>query len=158
MAKAPSLADKAISFTDLIGGIAGAGQTVEKVRPVLHLLAQWAPIPYLAQIDNVLQIAEPYLDKIQAAVPIVRNAIDTSGRPVLDSVQTHGPELVDALKHLLAIARNNDPTAKDGTEPVRVADISNSEIARFAGVVFTPGSTNEEQEREWNRDGGAASS
>lgn len=144
---AATLADNAISFTDLIGRLAGVGG---KVEPVIHVLAQWVPIPYLAQIDNALDLAAPYLAKIQLAAPIVSQAIDKSGRPVLDALQEHGPDLLAAVKSVYAIAVNHDPARPE--QNLTAADVSDSVAAAYGAHIFTPGRTNAEQQREWDRD------
>lgn len=145
---APTLADNAISFTDLIGRLAGVGG---RAQPVIHVLAQWVPIPYLAQIDNVLEMAAPYLAKIQAAAPVVSSAIDQDGRPALDAIQTHGPELLDAIKQVFAIASNEDPARPADALPISAADVTHDQVAGYGVIIFTPGKTNAEQQREWDR-------
>lgn len=144
-----TLADNAISLTDLIGKLAGVGQTVERARPILHILAQYAPIPYLAQIDNVLELVAPYFDKVAAAAPILHNALDSSGRPVLDAIQAHGPDLMDAIKNVYAISVNHDPARPETN--LTAADIPDDIALAYGAVVFTPGRTNNEQQREWDR-------
>lgn len=148
----PTLADNAVTFVDLIGQLAGLGQSIEKVRPIVHVIAQWAPIPYLTQIDHVLEVAAPYLDKVTAAMPQVRAAVDVQGRPIIDAIQQHGPDLLDAFRSVIAITANNDPTKPAPAVEVVPADVPEIDVAHFAGIVFTPGRTNAEQEREWNRD------
>lgn len=147
----PTLADNAVSFVDLIGQLAGLGQSIEKVRPVVHIIAQWAPIPYLTQIDHVLDVAAPYLDKVTAAMPAVRSAVDQQGRPLLDVIQDHGPDLLHAFRSIIAITTNNDPTKPQPAAEAIAADVTGPDVAHFAGIVFTPGRTNEEQQREWDR-------
>ena len=116
-----------------------------------HVLAQWVPIPYLAQIDNVLEMAAPYLAKIQAAAPVVSSAIDQDGRPALDAIQTHGPELLDAIKQVFAIASNEDPARPADALPISAADVTHDQVAGYGVIIFTPGKTNAEQQREWDR-------
>lgn len=146
-----NLADGAISFTNLIGKLAGAGATA---LPILHTVAQWVPIPYLAQIDAALQLAAPYLYKIQQAAPIVSQAIDKDGRPVLDVLQARGPELLTALKSVYAIAVNHDPLRPETA--LTAADVPDAVALAYGAQVFTPGRTNAEQQREWDRAQGAS--
>lgn len=146
-----TLADNAISFTDLIGRLAGIGGRVE---PTIHVLAQWVPIPYLAQIDNVLELAAPYLEKVQSVAPIISHAIDVDGRPTLAALQDHGPELLAAIKSVYAIAVNNDPARPESN--LTAADISDGVALAYGAHIFTPGRTNEEQQREWERAQGSS--
>lgn len=149
---APTLADEAISFTNLIGKLAGAGATA---LPIVNFIAQWVPIPYLAQINAALQLAAPYIIKISQAAPVVAQAIDKDGRPVLDALQANGPGLLADIKAVYAIAVNNDPARPETS--LKATDVLDSVALAFAtDVIFTPGWTNEEQKREWDRAQGAS--
>lgn len=141
-----SLADGAISFTNLIGKLAGAGTTA---LPVVHFIAQWVPIPYLAQIDAALQLAAPYIAKISQAAPIVAQAIDKDGRPVLDALQAHGGNLLADVKAVYAIAVNHDPMRPETN--LAAVDVPDDVALAYGALVFTPGRTNAEQQREWDR-------
>ncbi len=146
-----TLADGAITFTDLVGRLAGIGG---KAEPVIHILAKWVPIPYLAQIDAALELAAPYLEKINAAAPIIAKAIDRDGRPILDQVQAHAPALLDALKSVYAIAVNHDPARPETN--LTAADVPDTVAFAYGAHIFTPGRTNAEQQREWDRAVGAS--
>lgn len=143
-----SLADGAISFTNLIGKLAGAGTTA---LPVVHFIAQWVPVPYLAQIDAALQLAAPYIAKISQAAPVIAKAIDKDGRPALDAIQAHAPDLLADIKAVYAIAVNHDPMRPETS--LTASGVSDATAAAYASqAVFTPGRTNAEQQREWDRD------
>lgn len=148
-----NLADGAVSFTDLIGQLAGMGA---RAQPFLDTIAPWVPIPYFGAAVHVLDIAAPYLAKIQQAAPILSRAIDVDGRPVLDAVQAHAPELLAALKHVYAIAANHDPARPADAPQIAAADVSDDQIAGYGAIIFTPGKTNAEQQREWDRAQGAS--
>lgn len=152
-ARLNTLADNAVSFTDLIGRLASIGS---RAQPLLDTIAPWVPVPYFAAAVHVLDVAAPYLAKITAAAPIFSQAIDQDGRPAIDAVQAHAPELMDAIKQVFAIASNADPERDATAQPITGADVTDEQAAGYGFVIFTPGRTNAEQQREWDRAQGAS--
>lgn len=141
----------AISFTDVVAKIAVGG---EKAIAFLDLVAPWLPFPFVAAIVHTLDVAAPYVTKVAQAAPIVEQAI-AAGVPIAEAIQQHGPDLLGSLKEIFAIASNNAPYQQNPTA-ITAADVSDHTAAVLAGIIFTPGRTNEEQQREWGRAQGQA--
>jgi len=139
-------ANRAISFTDLVGRLASAGT---KALPMIDALAAWAPIPYVGAIVHALDVAAPYVQDVAMAAPIVERAI-SQGVPIAEVLQQNGPALFNSLKQLYAIAASNDPTRK-GLPPVTAADVSDEQAFHFAGNTFLGRRwTDEEYQRWWD--------
>lgn len=142
----------AISFTDLIGRLAAAG---EKALPVIDAIAAWAPIPYIGAIVHALDVAAPYVTKVAQAAPIIEAAI-ANGVPIAEAIQQHGPALFDNFKQLFAIASNNDP-ANAGKSNISAADVTDEQTFHFAGnTILGRRWTDEETQRWWDRAQGQA--
>lgn len=136
----------AISFTDLIGRLAVAG---EKALPVIDALAAWVPIPYVGAIVHALDVAAPYVTKVALAAPIIESAI-ASGIPIAEAMQQHGPALIGDFKQLFVIASNADPE-NAGKPDIVAADVSDSQAFHFAGkTILGRPWTDEEYQRWWN--------
>ena len=139
---------QAITFTDLIGRLAAAG---EKALPVIDAIAAWAPIPYVGAIVHALDIAAPYITKVATAAPIIEQAI-SNGVPIAEALQQHGPALFGNFKELFAIASNNDPAQK-GQPQITAADVTDEQAFHFAGnAILGRKWTDEETQRWWSRD------
>lgn len=138
-----STADTAINITELIGQAASFGRNA---LPVAQFIAGW--FPGAAPVLQIITAALPIIDKIAAGAPAAANAIK-AGRPILDAIDKSGPDVLANLKGLLALAINADPARSETA--MTAADISDEEAAAFGGIVFTPGRTNAEQQREWDR-------
>jgi len=137
------LADRAITVTDLVGHVASFGA---QALPVAQFLAGF--FPGMAPVLQAITIAQPILARIAAGAPQAAAAI-AAGRPVFDAIERTSTAVVPHLKELYAIAVNHDParpeTKMTGTQ------VSDVEVKTFASLVFTPGWTNEEQQRAWDR-------
>ena len=140
-----------ISFTDLIGRLAVAG---EKALPVIDAIAAWAPIPYVGAIVHALDIAAPYIAKVAVAAPIVEQAI-SQGVPIAQAIQQHGPALFGDLKQIFAIASNNDP-ANRGQPTITADEVNDNQAFHFAGnAILGRRWTDDEYQRYWAQATGA---
>lgn len=145
---------QAITFTDLIGRLAIAG---EKALPVIDAIAAWAPIPYVGAIVHALDIAAPYVAKVAMAAPIIEQAIG-QGVPIAEALQQHGPALFGDFKQIFVIASNNDPAQK-GQPTITAADVTDEQVFHFAGpAIFGKRWTDEEMQSEWKRAEGSGAS
>lgn len=124
------LTAKAISFTNLIGRLALAG---EKALPVIDAVAQWVPIPYVGAIVHALDIAAPYISKIAQGAPIVAKLIE-AGTPAIEALQKASPDLLHNFKELYAVAVNHDPERPE--ENMTASDVTNEQVASFTGSIF----------------------
>lgn len=140
---ATTVVDTAVNVTNLIGGIAKFGTNA---LPVARFIAGF--FPGLGSVLAAIEIAAPIIQKIAIAAPIIADAID-KGRPIIDAIAATGPGMLPNFKALYAIAVNHDPARPETA--MTAADVSDQDAAKFAGVVFTPGRTNEEQQQEWDR-------
>lgn len=139
-----TIANTAVSITNLVGHVAAFG---EQALPVAQFLAGF--FPGMAPVLQAIQVAAPILEKIAAGAPQVSNAIN-AGRPIIDAVITNGPAVLDPLKELYAIAVNHDPARPETA--MTAQNVSDDTAVAYGGIVFTPGCSNLDQEREWNRD------
>lgn len=135
------LADMAITVTDIVGGVASFGV---KALPVAEFIASF--IPGAAPAVAAVRIAMPYIVKVAAAAPVVKDAIE-KGRPIFDAIQDHGPSLLPDLKKIYAIAVNHDP-AKPETV-LAASEVSDKQAMAFAGPVLFGRRWTEEEERQW---------
>lgn len=143
MTTADTIADTAVSITDIIGHVASFGQ---QALPVAEFIAGF--FPGIAPVLQAIQVAQPILAKIIAGAPQVANAIN-AGRPIIEAVEVSGPAVLDPLKELYAIAVNHDPARPETS--MTAADVSDDIAQSYGGIVFTPGRTNADQQREWTR-------
>lgn len=123
-----TLADRAISVTELVGKAASFG---EKALPFAQFVAGF--IPGAAPVLQVVSIALPIIHRINAAAPVVVKALE-AGRPILDAVEQSGPNVLPYLKELYALAVNHDP-ARPETSLVP-ENVSTKEVLEFAGPVL----------------------
>ncbi len=139
----------AISFTDLIGRLAVAG---EKALPVIDAIAAWAPIPYVGAIVHALDVAAPYVAKVAIAAPIIEQAI-AQGVPIAEAIQQHGPALIYNFKQLFAIAANADPDSA-GKPIILANDVTDDQMFHFAGnTILGRRWTDDEYQRWWSWQG-----
>lgn len=143
MTTAGKIADTAVTITDIIGHVASFGQ---QALPVAQFIAGF--FPGMAPVLQAISVAQPIIAKIVAGAPQVVNAIN-AGRPIFDAIEQNGPAALGPLKELYAIAVNHDPERPE-TDMV-AEEVTNSQAIAFGGIVFTPGRTNAEQQREWDR-------
>lgn len=139
----------AVNVTDIIGRLASLG---EKALPAARIFFDIVPLPYGGAVVDALTIAAPYLHGAAAAAPYIERAIE-AGTPIYDAIQLAGPEVMHNLKSVYAIAVNHDPARVETT--MTAADVADKDVTRFASALFTPGWTNEETQRFWDRDKGA---
>lgn len=140
-----SLADKAITVTDLVARAASLG---ESALPAIQFFAGF--FPGLAPAVTAVTVALPYIRKISEAAPQIRAAIE-AGRPALDAIQAAGPQVLPYLKEVYAIAVNHDPERPETN--MTGADVSNEEAVTLAGPALLGRVwTDEELQRHWDRD------
>ena len=125
------IAQRAITITDFIGNVAGVaaqvGSTAGEVSTFLlgvKLVASF--IPGLSAVVGVLDVAEPILQKVAEAAPIVHRAIE-QGDTVLAAANTSG--LIDSAKQLYALAVNADPARPE-------TDLKPEEVTATQAVSF----------------------
>jgi len=126
-----SWADEGISITGFIGQSAAlAVRLGTPAIPIIQFIAGF--VPGLSPALQVLNIAEPILQKIAAGAPIVQQLIQ-NGKPSIDDLQMAAPSLLNDLKELYALAVNND-TAQVAN--ISTADVTNNQVVEFTGSVF----------------------
>lgn len=124
----------AASVTDTIGHAANIALRLgSDALPIIQFVA--GLIPGAAPAVQVLSVALPIIAKIAAGAPIATRAIE-AGRPVLDALSQHAPEIIGHLKELYAVAVNADP--KNPATDMTAADVSHATLA--AWVPFRAGS------------------
>lgn len=136
-----STADTAINITKLIGVAASFGQSA---LPVARFIAGW--FPGAGPVLDAITIAIPIIDRIVAAKPAAEKAIE-AGRPVLDALDKASPALMESLKELYAIAVNHDPVRPETN--LTADDVSDGEVAAFAGPVLFGRAWTKEEEQRW---------
>lgn len=142
------IADTAISVTEAVGNAARLATKIGGAAlPIVQFVAGF--FPGAAPLVQVLSIAAPIIERIAIGAPIAVTAIN-QGRPIIEAIQTAGPQLLSSLKQLYAIAVNNDPARSETN--LTADDVSDAEAAAFAGpVLFGRRWTNEETQRWYDR-------
>lgn len=137
------IADSAVSVTEIVGRVASFGN---QALPVAMFLAGF--FPGMAPVLQAIQIAAPIIAKIAATAPQVSAAINAS-RPIIDAVTASAPDVLPHLKAIYAIAVNHDPARPETN--LTAPDVPDDIALAYGAVVFAPGRTNNEQQREWDR-------
>lgn len=88
--------------------------------PALEFAASF--IPGAGPVVKVLELARPYLGRIEAAAPAIKSAIE-NGTAIYDAVSSHGPALIKDIKTAYAILRLGavNPELAASTIPDRTA-------------------------------------
>ena len=147
---ASSVARAGMSITDVIGTVAGIGVTLGSV-PAARMVARFAAnlIPGGGIVIDAIEAAAPFILKASIAGPKISDAIE-AGLPIAEAIDKHGPEVMRRIKEIFAVAVNHDPERPEIA--MTADDVSDEAAAEFAaGIVFTPGWTNEEQQWHWDR-------
>lgn len=148
-----TLAQRAISLTDFIGTVAGeaasVSQSASDVATFLNGVKLVSSlVPGLSSVIAVLDIAQPIIQKIAAGAPMVHAALE-AGTPIIDAVELHGADILPHVRQLLALALNADPARAETN--ASASSVDDQETTAFGALIFTPGHTNAEQQREWDR-------
>ncbi len=129
-------AQKAIGITDLIGRIASeaarAGGTAREVTTFLSgakLIARF--VPGLSTAIAVLDVAQPIIEKIATAAPIVSRAIE-HGASLVGSEP--GQALIGDAKKLYALAVNADPERSE--TDMKAEDVSDDVATEYVASIF----------------------
>jgi hypothetical protein len=137
------ITDTAVSITNIVGRVASFGQ---QALPVAQFIAGF--FPGMAPVLQTITAAQPILAKIALAAPQVAGAIN-AGRPIIEAIEQDGPAVLPYLKQLYAIAVNHDPARPETS--MEASDVSDDVATEYGSIVFTPGRSNAEQQREWDR-------
>ena len=146
-----SAQDTAKTIHDILGvtgAVATGAQGIERLAPAIELIAGF--FPGAASVVAALQLAEPYIEMVSRAAPAVRHAIE-SGAPVFKAIDDT-PDLMAAIKEVVAALTNGDPIQKPMGEPLTADDISDEDAIKFAGPLLMGRKwTADEQQRWWDR-------
>lgn len=123
------LADRAISVTGLIGSVASFG---ESALPFAEAAAPFLGHYGIALLAGI-KVAQPIIHQIATMAPSVQTTIE-SGRPILDAIEAHGPEVMVNIKKLYAIAVNHDPDMPQ--TDMAASEVGDREALEFAGPVL----------------------
>lgn len=115
----------------VIGAIASIE---ERVEPTAVFLASF--VPFLGTAVAAVALAQPYIDKVAQYAPQVADVVQTKGVPVVDAIKTVAPEILDHVKHAVAILQSSDPTLSHVTAGDVADAVAAEAFAGFFGDVF----------------------
>jgi hypothetical protein len=144
-----SIADTGIKFVDIVGKVAGIALRLERgAESVADALGPLAGlIPYLPQVQAVMRIADPIIEKIATMAPAVHGLIE-AGRPAIEVAQAVAPAVLGHFKDLLAIALTHEPFAFNPALARQA--ISDAQAFAFAGLVLVGRPWTAEETQRWN--------
>lgn len=133
------------TVTDIVARVASFG---EMALPVAKLVA--GILPGGGVVVSAIEVALPLIRKVSAAAPLVKAAV-AAGAPIMDAIQNSGPDVLEAVKGIYAIAVDHDPERDEtGAVAVKAAQkLSTAEVSAFAYPVLIGRAMTQEEENAW---------